>query len=144
MKQIKVGLPDNTRGYLEERAQTNGRSLSEEVRARVDQSLVDDRYDKETQELGRDIMRLAQMNAGSTQWNAPGGSWRNDIKHFTALRVAVDAWFDNLARNLNLKDDPRSKFDPDTLGKSTAHAYADMKPMLIKRRPGGDNMEDGQ
>src|SRR4051812_3598438 len=100
MKQIKVGLPDHTREYLDERAQTGGRSLSEEVRARVDQSVFDDRYDKDTQELGRDIMRLAQMNAGSTQWNAPGGSWRNDLKHFKALRVVVDAWFDILERDL--------------------------------------------
>jgi hypothetical protein len=144
MKQIKVGLPDATREYLDEQARANGRSLSEEVRARIDQSVFDDRYDKETQELGRDIMRLAQMNAMSTQWDAPGGSWRNDLKHFKALRVVVDVWFDIVARGLNLKDDQRSKFDPVTLGKSTAHAYADIKPMLIKHRPGGDNMEDEQ
>lgn len=141
MKQIKVGLPDTTRDYLEERARLNGRNLSEEVRARVDQSVVDDRFDATTQELGRDIMRLAQMSAEGIKWDA-GGSWLEDLKHLQALKVAIDAWLDNVAATLNLKPNDQSKFDPVTLGKSTASAYAHLKPMLIKHRPGGDNMEE--
>jgi hypothetical protein len=142
MKQIKVGLPDATRDYLEERAQSNGRSLSEEVRARIDQSVIDDRYDKYTQELGRDIMRLAHMNAESTKWDESGSSWSKDLKQLEALRVAVDAWLAIVASELNLKPSEGSKFDPTTLGKSTASAYAHLKPMLIKHRRGGDNMEE--
>jgi hypothetical protein len=143
MKQIKVGLPDSTRDYLDERARSNERSLSEEVRARVDQSVVDDRFDKAAQELGRDVMRLAQMSAEGIKWDA-GGSWQEDLKHLQALKVAIDAWLDNVALTLNLKPNDRSKFDPVTLGKSIASAYAHLKPMLIKHTPGGDNMEGKQ
>jgi hypothetical protein len=143
MKQIKVGLPDTTRDYLEEQAEANGRSLSEEARARLDQSVVDDRYDKHTRELGRDVMRLAQMNAQSTKWDEFGSSWWEDLKHLEALKVAVDAWLEIVAHELQLKPSG-SKFDPVTLGKSTASAFAHLKPFLIKHRPGGDNMEDDQ
>jgi hypothetical protein len=141
MKQIKVGLPDTTREYLEERARANERNLSEEVRARVDQSVVDDRFDKAAQELGRDIMRLAQMSAEGIKWDA-GGSWQDDLKHLQALKVAIDAWLDTVALAMDLKPNERSKFDPVTLGKSIASSYAHLKPMLIKHRPGGDNMGD--
>jgi Arc-like DNA binding domain len=141
MKQIKVGLPDTTREYLEERARSNERSLSEEVRARIDQSVVDDRFDKAAQELGRDVMRLAQMSAEGIKWDT-GGSWQEDLKHLQALKVAIDAWLDHVALTLNLKPNDRSKFDPVTLGKSIASSYVHLKPMLIKHRPGGDNMEE--
>jgi hypothetical protein len=35
----------------------------------------------------------------------------------------------------------KGQFDPVTLGKSNARGYAEIKPMLIKHTPGGDNME---
>jgi hypothetical protein len=140
MKQVNVALPDETRGYLEETAAKNGRKLSEEVRARLDQSVVDDRFDAATKEFGRDMMWLVH----GAKW-APlpdGVTWTTDEGLFQALKASVDEWMADLAGRLNLQPLSKGQFDPVTLGKSNARGYAAIKPMLIKHRPGGDNMEE--
>lgn len=143
MKQVNVALPDVTRGYLEEIAAKNGRKLSEEVRARLDQSVVDDRFDAATQELGRDVMWLARLASKNSL--ASTSEWKRDPVLFKAFRQAVDRWFGQLAANLEFHQlSDANDLDPATLGKSIANAYADIKPMLIKHRPGGDTMEDEQ
>src|SRR5258708_40157061 len=81
MKQVNVALPDEIRGYLEEIAAKNGRKLSEEVRARLDQSVVDDRFDATTKELGRDVMWLAELQRGKTGGNT-----------FTTQRAHLESW----------------------------------------------------
>jgi predicted phage gp36 major capsid-like protein len=146
MKQVNVALPDEIRGYLEEISAKNGRKLSEEVRARLDQSVVDDRFDATTKELGRDIMWLAHMVVEGSKWALPEGTtWATDKRLFEALKVAMDAWMTDLAGRLDLQSlSEGAQIDPVTLGKSNARGYAEIKPMLIKHRPGGDNMEDKQ
>jgi hypothetical protein len=141
MKQLKVGLPDSSREYLEDFARLNGRSVSEEARARIDQSIVDDRFDVNTKELGRDIMQLARMITEGSKWALPKETtWATDKRLFEALKVSIDAWMSALASRLDLSEG--AQLDPITLGQSNAHAYAEIKPLLLKHRPGGDNMED--
>jgi hypothetical protein len=139
MKQIKVALTDETKAYLDEQAQKNRRNLSEEVRVRMEQSQVDDRFDAAAKEFGRDMMWLAH----GAKW-APlpdGVTWATDEGLFQALKVSVDEWMTVLAARLNLQPLSKGQFDPVTLGKSNARGYAEIKPMLIKHTPGGDNME---
>jgi hypothetical protein len=142
MKQIKVALTDETKAYLDEQARKNRRNLSEEVRVRMEQSQVDDRFDAATKEFGRDMMWLVH----GAKW-APlpdGVTWATDEALFQALKVSVDEWMTGLAGRLNLQPLSKGQFDPVTLGKSNARGYADIKPMLIKHTPGGDNMEGKQ
>jgi hypothetical protein len=142
MKQIKVAITDETKAYLDEQARKNRRNLSEEVRVRMEQSQVDDRFDAATKEFGRDMMWLAH----GAKW-APlpdGVTWATDEVLFQALKVSVDGWMTGLASRLNLQPLSKGQFDPVTLGKSNARGYAEIKPMLIKHTPGGDNMEGKQ
>jgi hypothetical protein len=142
MKQIKVALTDETKAYLDEQAQKNRRNLSEEVRVRMEQSQVDDRFDAATKEFGRDMMWLVH---GAKWASLPdGATWATDEGLFQALKVSVDEWMTDLAGRLNLQPLSKGQFDPVTLGKSNARGYADIKPMLIKHTPGGDNMEGKQ
>src|SRR5258708_37741824 len=104
MKQVNVALPDEIRGYLEEIAAKNGRKLSEEVRARLDQSVVDDRFDATTKELGRDIMWLAHMVGEGSKWPLPEGTtWATRKQLFEALKAAMDAWMTDLPGRLDLQ-----------------------------------------
>jgi hypothetical protein len=139
MKQIKVALTDETKAYLDEQAQKNRRNLSEEVRVRMEQSQVDDRFDAATKEFGRDMMWL--MHGAKWEPLADGVTWATDEGLFQALKASVDEWMTGLAGRLNLQPLSKGQFDPVTLGKSNARGYADIKPMLIKHTPGGDNME---
>jgi hypothetical protein len=144
MKQVNVALPDETRGYLEEIAAKNGRKLSEEVRARLDQSVVDDRFDAVTKEFAKDIMWLAHLVTEGSKRSLPeGATWATDERIFQALKVSVETWMTDLAGCLNLQplSEGAISWDPVTLGKSTARSYAEIKPRLIKHTPGGDNME---
>jgi hypothetical protein len=146
MKQVNVALRDEIRGYLDEMSTKNARKLSEEIRARLDQSVVDDRFDAATKEFGRDMMWLARSITEGSKWALPeGATWATDELLFQALKVSVDAWMTDLEGRLNLQPlSEGAQLDPVTLGKSTARGYADIKPMLIKHRPGGDNMESEQ
>lgn len=146
MKQIKVAIADETKAYLDDEARRNGRNLSEEVRVRIERSQLEDRFDAPTRELARDLMWLAHMISEGSKWALPeGATWSRDRRLFQAYRVAVDVWLSDLARRLDLQPmSEQVQLDPVTLGKSTAHGYAEIKPMLIKNRPGGDNMEGKQ
>jgi hypothetical protein len=143
MKQIKVALTDETKAYLDEEAQKNRRNLSEEVRVRIEQSQVDDRFDSATKEFGRDMMWLAHLITEGSKWALPeGATWATDELLFKTLKVSVDERMTELAGRLNLRPlSDGAQLDPVTLGKSIARGYADIKPMLIKHTPGGDNME---
>jgi hypothetical protein len=134
MKQIKVAITDETKAYLDEQAQKNGRNLSEEVRVRLDQSEVDDRFDAATKEFGRDMMWLAKLLEGNTA----DDTFTTDRRRLEALKKAVGYWLDDRGSRLTLES--TSKIDPESWGKAIAHAYAQLKPLLIMHRPGGDNL----
>jgi len=146
MKQVNVALRDETRGYLDEMSAKNGRTLSEEIRVRLDRSIIEDRFDAQTKEFGRDLMWVAYLVAEGSKWALPeGADWHSDQCLFKALRVAVDAWLADLAGGLNLRPlSDEAQLNPVTLGKATANQYAHLKPMLIKNRPGGDNIGEDQ
>ena len=138
MQQIKVALRDQIRGYLDEVAAKNGRNLSEEVRARLDQSVVDDKFDATTKELGRDVMWLAHNVAQGAQ-----ASWMSDRQLIEHVRDSLDVWMSDLARRLGLPElSEEAKREARRLGEFNARSYAEIKPLLIKHRPGGDNMGD--
>jgi hypothetical protein len=127
MKQIKVGLPDDTREYLESFARINGRSLSEEARARIDQSKRDDLFDPATQELGRDVMWLAHMVKDSARWTNREPSWTDDPRLFESLKVAIETWLAEFEEQLELMAGEGPQIEPVTLGKATAANYSRLK-----------------
>jgi hypothetical protein len=131
MQQIKVALPDRIRDELIEAAAKNGRNLSKEVRVRLDQSIVDSRFDAATNDFARDVMWLARLVSGDR------ATWSTDEKRFHNFRIAIDAWMTELAGRLSLQ--PQTNVDPE-IGKAIAHAYGQMG--LLKHKPGGDNMGD--
>jgi hypothetical protein len=142
MKQIKVAITDETKVYLDEQAHKNRRNLSEEVRVRMEQSQVDDRFDAATKEFGRDMMWLAHQAKWALPDAATWATWATHERLLEALKVAIDVWMTDLAGRPDLQPLPEGvQLDPVTLGKSIARGYAEIKPMLIKHTPGGDNME---
>jgi hypothetical protein len=132
MKQIKVAISDETKAYLDEVARNNGRNLSKEVRVRLDQSIVDSKFDAPTNDFARDVMWLARLVSTDE------ASWSTDQNRFEAFRIAIDAWLTDMAGRLELQK--QTKVDPESLGKAIAHAYGQMG--LLKHKPGGDNMGD--
>ena len=132
MKQIKVGLPDATREYLEGFARINRRSLSEEARARIDQSKYDDTFDAATQDLGRDVMWLAHMIKESARWTSREASWTDDPRLFESLKVAVETWLSEFEGQLELRAVKGPQIDPVTLGKATAANYSRLKNTMQK------------
>jgi hypothetical protein len=132
MKQIKVAISDETKAYLDEVARNNGRNLSKEVRVRLDQSIVDSKFDAATNDFARDVMWLARLVS------TDAASWSTDKNRFEAFRIAIDAWLTDLAGRLELQR--QTNVDPESLGKAIAHAYGQMG--LLKHKPGGDNRGD--
>jgi hypothetical protein len=140
MKQVKVAITDETKAYLDEQARAHDRNFSEEVRARVEQSQVDDIFDAATKELARDIMQIARMTTlrlESGKHARPAINWQNDSRLFESLKFAVESWLAGLAEGLDLKSHTSVNLDPATFGRANAAAYAHLKPMLIKHRPMG-------
>lgn len=149
MQQITVALPDGTRTYLDEIAAKNGRKLSEEVRARLDQSVVDDRFDAPTKELGRDLMTIAGLLRSGRHFidgiEVPEARWDLDEELFASLEVAVEKWLKHVRARLKLRA-ASAGYEQRAVsrGEAVAQSYINLKPMLIKHRPGGDNMEEQQ
>jgi hypothetical protein len=141
MKQVKVAITDETKAFLDERARAHDRNFSEEVRARLEQSQVDDIFDAATKELARDIMQIARMTTlrlETGKYASPAINWQNDARLFEGLKVSVESWLTGLAERLDLKSHTSTEnVDPVTFGKAKADAYAHLKPMLIKHRPMG-------
>src|ERR1700732_957378 len=97
MQQIKVALPDGIREELVEAASKNGRNLSKEVRVRLDQSIVDSKFDAATNDFARDVMWLARLVG------TDAASWSTDKNRFEALRKAIDRRLTHMAGRLNLQ-----------------------------------------
>jgi hypothetical protein len=132
MQQIKIAVPDRIRAELIDAAEKNGRNLSKEVRIRLDQSIVDSKFDAATNDFARDVMWLARLISSDA------ATWSTDANRFEALRKAIDRRLTLMAGRLNLQ--PLSNVDPESLGIAIADAYEQMG--LLKHKPGGDNMGD--
>lgn len=61
MQQVKIGLTDKQRGALEAAAKKNGRTLSEEVRLRLESSLLDDELSDFARVAGREVSMIVQI-----------------------------------------------------------------------------------
>ena len=139
MKQIKVAIREETKAHLENEGRKLGRNLSKEVRVRLDQTIVDDKFDDVTKELARDAMWLAYNVAQGAQ----AASWMSDRQLIERVRASLDVWMADLSRRADgpeLSDVEMQ--EARRLGEFNARSYAEIKPMLIKHRPGGDNMGD--
>jgi hypothetical protein len=76
MKQLKVSLPDDLRTRLEAVSAATGRSLGEEIRARIEQSFGWEGFDAPTLMLLMQIGRLAFLLPPQTghPWHAHAGA----------------------------------------------------------------------
>jgi plasmid stability protein len=91
MKQMKVALPDDLRQALDVASQKSGRSVAEEIRARVAASLEQETQklavDNPTHELAEDIVALANAVRAHK-----GISWHEDLRAREALIEAIKGW----------------------------------------------------
>jgi hypothetical protein len=139
MKQIKVAIREETKAHLEDEGRKLGRNLSKEVRVRLDQTIVDDRFDNATKELARDAMWLAYNVARGAQ----AASWTGDRQLIERVRASLDVWMADLSSRVAGPELSEVELqEARRLGTFNARSYAEIKPMLIKHRPGGDNIED--
>ena len=96
-------------------------------------------FDDVTKELARDAMWLAYNVAQGAQ----AASWMSDRQLIERVRASLDVWMADLSRRADgpeLSDVEMQ--EARRLGEFNARSYAEIKPMLIKHRPGGDNMGD--
>jgi hypothetical protein len=90
MKQIKVSLDDEVRAQLEGAADKAGRSLSEEVRLRLERSLGNDKLDPQTRDLIDAITPLSLYVSMET-----GRAWHT---HAAAAAVLLHALMARIIR----------------------------------------------
>lgn len=116
----KIFFDDDLRSRLEAAAKSNGRSLAEEIRARLDETFLPSHGSLRS--LGTDLLGVAdQVMAGC--WWAPFGSWHDDPRVHDALSVAINRWFEITkppAAPAGAFDD---LVDTRTLGMAAATAY---------------------
>jgi hypothetical protein len=78
MRQYKVSLPDELYARLQAAMAKSGRSLSDEIRTRIEQSIDRDAVDKHTRDFldGLALMpAVVELQTGAT-WHEHRGSWR--------------------------------------------------------------------
>jgi hypothetical protein len=99
MKQMKVALPDALRQALDAASQKSGRSVAEEIRARVAASLDQETQklgvDNPTHELAEDIVALANAVRAHK-----GIGWHEHVRAREALIEAIKEWITGLTPSL--------------------------------------------
>lgn len=83
-RQIPIALPSDLRSSLQDRATAGGHSLAEEIRRRLERSLIVDQCDHPTRELVVDIAQIAMEVERET--SAP---WHQDAAAHATMRSAV-------------------------------------------------------
>ena len=137
MKQVKISLTGKQRGELELSAQKTGRSLSEEVRRRIDISLLDERFSLFAHEVAEEVKWLAQMVlvSASEKDQALLAPLNEDLKKIDptvqrALVVALNEWFGPIKFGQPTKPD----LEADTIGKAAAKNYLLLASELMRRK----------
>jgi hypothetical protein len=135
MQQLKISLPDETRAALDAASAQSGKSLADEIRARLAWSFEQDAVDKPTRDLQADIAGLAEQLSRDKRF-----SWYAHDKARQTFIEAVKDWITNLkptrrwpllkpetpgATALMWGDD-----DPATLGRAIARHYARFKAAI--------------
>jgi hypothetical protein len=106
-QQIKVSLSDEVRTELEAAAENAGRSLSEEVRLRLERSIGDDRLEPQVRDLVASIVPLSVYVNLQT-----GHRWYD---HAAAARVFLHAITARLTRIIGQPDLTTATFAPGEL-----------------------------
>ncbi|MCW2219518.1 hypothetical protein M2232_003050 [Bradyrhizobium japonicum] len=135
MQQVKIGLTPKQRGALEVAANRNGRTLSEEVRLRLETSLQQDELSGFARTVGQEVSMIVQIVQLSAAVDAQGQGQRVDelsegeqtkIKSvmWRAAAVAVNDYFTEIkARALGIKIDPPPT-EPDVKADAIGHSAA--------------------
>jgi hypothetical protein len=136
MKQVKVGLTGKQRRELERSAKKIGRSLSEEVRRRVDMSLLDEKFSPFAHEVAEEVKWLAQMVLVSAleKDQALLEPVTEDLKKIgptvhRALVVALNEWFGSIRFGSRTEANPEA----DIIGKAAAKNYLLLATELRRR-----------
>jgi hypothetical protein len=95
-----IRLPPEMRDQLEAAAQRSGRSLSQEMLARLDSSLNRDR-NKAVDPAMRALCFLFSQLAYSIHWNMP--NWRSDRFLFKAIKIGITKLLDALEPSGQIK-----------------------------------------
>jgi hypothetical protein len=120
MRQLKTSLEDDDIAYFERAAKERGRSLSEEIRLRLDRSIQQDRSEPATQELRDAIDDLANY-----VFFQCGIGWE---EHPAATRIMRDAIAARLKRMV--PDYETATFTADELRESRKKATLAASPLL--------------
>jgi hypothetical protein len=114
MQQLKIGLTDEQREQLEAKAKAAKRTLSEEIRRRLESSLYDDKLYPAAKQFGDDIAQLAQFLMGLLRVHDEA----DDATVIGALKLAIPIWLD---LEYKPKGGKRSTVDLETLARAAAH-----------------------
>jgi len=137
-RQVAVALPPETRSRLEAAAAAAGRSVAEEIRRRINLTILAEEHDPETRELAADIQQLAE-------WvnREKGFNWHSHDKARETFIAIVKLWLDGLKPPASLKthrEKPRvgvsalmwGDDDPATLARSIVRNYRRFKDEIKK------------
>jgi hypothetical protein len=156
MKQVKIGLTGKQRGALDRAAKEAGRTLSQEVRRRLANSLDQDRLSDMARVVGDEAMWLAQivfhtavgqrlrLVPASADGETLDQDQSFDLKEAKegfgpevrrALVVALNDWFGEIKFGERLEADPTA----DTLGRAAAQSFLVMQSELNRVRAEQEN-----
>ncbi|WP_441267977.1 hypothetical protein AB7G19_17075 [Bradyrhizobium sp. 215_C5_N1_1] len=161
MKQVKIGLTGKQRSELDRAAKAAGRTLSDEIRRRLANSLAQDRLSGFAQVVGDEAMWLAQIvfhtalgqrlqlvpDNGQGDVLDQGQNFDlNDAKENfgpelrRALVVALNDWFGEIKFGERLEVDSKA----DTIGRAAAQSFFVMQSELhrVRAEQETDNSED--
>jgi hypothetical protein len=88
MKQLKVSFPDELRDRIEAASAASGRSLGEEIRARLEATFAQDPGDPNVRELQTAVALLTE------EFHELGWSWRAKPKARATLVAAFHEWLE--------------------------------------------------
>jgi hypothetical protein len=117
-RQLSISLEEFVRARIEECATKNGRSLGDEVRARLWRTLQQDALGPMTRELMDDVGQLAR---GVGQ--ASGVQWHKHPKAHEALTEAVVTWLAGLKPPAIEGADTWGTDDPKTVGRVVVRSH---------------------
>jgi hypothetical protein len=132
MKQVKIGLTEKLRQRLDEAAKVEGRTLSEEVRTRLEESIYDDSMPDFARVMGREVATIAQIVMLSALEKKPDGKpvTKDDIKKargviWRAMVVATNDYFAEL-KPKHFSSEPilPPPTEPDVRADAIGHAAA--------------------
>lgn len=163
MKQVKIGLTGKQRGDLEQSAKAAGRTLSEEIRRKLANSLAQDSMSAFAQVVGDEAMWLAQIvfhtalgqrlelvpikdsdpedqkkEAGQRLLKEGQETFGPELRR--ALVVALNDWFGEIKFGERLEVDAKA----DTIGRAAAQSFFVMQSELnrVRAERGNEDAED--